>query len=41
MFVGAAFALTWGVMLGYLLHLRRVRQRAQELVDGVTSAGTR
>lgn len=40
-FVGAAFAITWGVLIVYFLHLRRVRQRAQSLVDSVTQGGAR
>jgi len=27
-FVATAFALSWTVIVGYLVHLRRVRQRA-------------
>ncbi|HTR78222.1 MAG TPA: CcmD family protein [Gemmatimonadaceae bacterium] len=30
MFVGAAFTVTWVVVLGYLLHLHRVMRRARE-----------
>ena len=31
-FVVAAFAVTWGVVIGYLVHLRRVTRRAQTLL---------
>jgi len=31
-FVAAAFVVTWGMLLGYLLHLRRVSQRARTLL---------
>lgn len=40
-FVGAAFAITWGVLIGYYVHLRRVRERAQALVDSMIQAGGR
>ena len=33
LFVGAAFAVTWVVIIGYALHLRRSIQRSRELVD--------
>jgi CcmD family protein len=38
MFVGAAYALTWVVLLGYLLHLRRTSRRAHALLEGAASA---
>jgi hypothetical protein len=38
MFVGAAFALTWAVLIGYFLHLRRATHRARALLDMVTKA---
>ena len=40
-FVGAAFAVTWAVLAGYFVHLRRVRRRAQSLVDSVMRGGAR
>ena len=40
-FVIAAFALTWAVLIGYFVHLRRVHQRAQTLVDSVSKSGFR
>jgi hypothetical protein len=40
-FVIAAFALTWVVLIGYFVHLRRVHQRAQMLVDSVSKSGLR
>jgi CcmD family protein len=33
LFVGAAFAVTWVVIIGYALHLRRSIQRSRELLD--------
>ena len=41
LFVGAAFALTWGVLIGYFLHLRRATQRARALLDLVTKAAAK
>jgi CcmD family protein len=38
-FVAAAFAITWVVMLGYLLHLRRASRRARTAFDQATRAG--
>ena len=32
-FIIAAFAVTWAVILGYSLHLRRSIQRSRELLD--------
>ena len=40
-FVAAAFALTWTVIIGYLVHLRRVRRRARALVDAATARDIR
>jgi CcmD family protein len=36
-FVGAAFAVTWGVLLGYFIHLQRTMRRARALLDGSAS----
>lgn len=33
MFVSAAFTVTWAVILGYSLHLRRSIQRSRELLE--------
>lgn len=33
LFVGVSFALTWAVVIGYLIHLRRVRRRALALAE--------
>ena len=41
MFVGAAFALTWAVLIGYFLHLRRATHRARALLDMVTKANAK
>lgn len=38
LFVGAAFAVTWAVLIGYFLHLRRATHRARALLDMVTKA---
>ncbi|MEP6621683.1 MAG: hypothetical protein ABJE47_20310 [bacterium] len=35
-FVTAAFALSWLVMIGYLIHLHRARQRAGAAVERAT-----
>ncbi len=40
-FVGAAFAVTWAVMLGYLVHVHRTMARAQAQLDSATAAGRR
>jgi hypothetical protein len=40
-FVIAAFALTWAVLIGYFVHLRRAHHRAQMLVDSVSKSGFR
>jgi len=39
LFVGAAFAVTWAAILGYLFHLHRTMRRARALFDGVAKAG--
>jgi len=41
MFVGAAFTVTWAVLLGYLMHLRRVQRRAQAMLEAATAPGIR
>lgn len=41
MFVGAAFAATWGVILGYLFHLQRTMRRARSLYESATRPGIR
>ena len=41
MFVGAAFALTWGVLIGYLIHLRRTLRRSRAQLEVATQAGYR
>ena len=33
MFVGAAFAATWTLAIGYLVHLSRAMRRARALMD--------
>lgn len=33
MFVATAYAVTWAVLLGYLLHLRRTSRRARSAFD--------
>ncbi len=33
LYVAAAFALTWTVILSYLTHVGRVRRRARALLD--------
>ena len=33
LFVGAAFGLTWVVLIGYLFHVRRATRHAQALLD--------
>ena len=35
-FVTAAFVLTWAVILGYAVHLRRSIQRSRELLERST-----
>ena len=37
LFVGAAFGLTWVVLIGYFVHLRNALRRAQVLLDASTS----
>ena len=41
LFVGAAFTVTWAVLLGYLMHLRRTQRRAQGMLDAATAPGIR
>jgi hypothetical protein len=41
LFVGAAFAVTWGVLIGYFVHLRRTTRRAQTLLDVATKPNVR
>lgn len=41
MFVGAAFVVTWGVLVGYFVHLHRTLRRARALLDTTTNAGAR
>ncbi|MEP6989351.1 MAG: CcmD family protein [bacterium] len=36
-FVGAAFAVTWAVILGYLVHLHRTLARAQAQLDSAVA----
>ena len=38
-FIIAAFTVTWAVILGYWLHLRRSIQRSRELLDRSTRGG--
>jgi hypothetical protein len=38
MFVGAAFAVTWSVMIGYLVHLHRTMRDARARFDAVGDA---
>ena len=40
-FVGAAFAVTWAAILGYLVYLRQTTRRARSLFDSATKAGLR
>jgi hypothetical protein len=35
MFVGAAFAVTWGTLLGYFSHLRGATHRAQQMAESM------
>jgi hypothetical protein len=37
LFVGAAFSLTWMVLIGYFVHVRGALRRAQALLDASTS----
>jgi hypothetical protein len=41
MFVSAAFVVTWGVLVGYFVHLHRTLRRARTLLDTATNAGAR
>jgi hypothetical protein len=38
-FIVAAFAVTWGVIIGYALHLRRSIQRSRELLERASRGG--
>ena len=38
-FVGAAFGVTWAVILGYLIHLMRATRRSREALERATMAG--
>jgi hypothetical protein len=38
-FIISAFGVTWAVILGYALHLRRSIQRSRELLDRSTRGG--
>jgi hypothetical protein len=40
-FVGAAFVVTWGVLVGYFVHLHRTLRRARMQVDRATKVGAR
>jgi hypothetical protein len=41
MFVGAAFVVTWGVLVGYFVHLHRTLRRGRTLLDSATNGGAR
>jgi hypothetical protein len=41
LFVGAAFTVTWAVLLGYLLHLRRTQRRAQAMLEAANAPRVR
>jgi hypothetical protein len=38
-FIEAAFVVTWVVIIGYALHLRRSIQRSRELLERSTKGG--
>lgn len=38
MFVGAAYVVTWAVLIGYVVHLQRTSRRAHALLEGAASA---
>jgi hypothetical protein len=38
MFVGAAFAITWAVLIGYFVHVQRTLRRARALHDEAVTA---
>ena len=40
-FVIAAFALTWAVVLGYVVHLSRAMRRSRDLLDRATRSPAR
>lgn len=39
MFVDAAFAVTWAVLIGYFVHLRRTLRRGRAQFDAATRMG--
>ena len=41
LFVAAAFIVSWAVLLGYLMHLRRTHRRAQAMLEAATSPRVR
>jgi hypothetical protein len=41
MFVGAAFALTWTALLGYLVHLHRAMRHSRALLERAEKAAKR
>ena len=40
MFVAAAFTVTWAVLIGYLVHLRRASRRARVAFEQAARAGS-
>jgi CcmD family protein len=38
-FIVAAFTVTWAVIIGYALHLRRSIQRSREMLERSTRGG--
>jgi hypothetical protein len=41
MFVGAAFALTWTALIGYLVHLQRAMHHSRALLERADKAANR
>jgi CcmD family protein len=41
MFVGAAFVVTWAVLVGYFIHLQRTMRRARALLEGSAASENR
>jgi hypothetical protein len=41
LFVGAAFVVTWAVLIGYFLHVHRALRSARALVDDARTVGMR
>jgi hypothetical protein len=41
LFVSAAFAVTWAVLLGYLVHVHRTLRRARSLLADASAPGSR